>query len=131
MSQLTLRMLHLMHLMHQRGQVPDAAAPAAPLLHAAAVRLVALLNAWNDAVAADLFADNVAFDEPLPRLAAGAARLREVHGPLLLDGVSPERATRGIIGVHGATSGVALRIEMQLSPEASARVQWYEVSAAT
>lgn len=124
MSELTLKMLHVLH---GQGLVPAAAAPVAPLLQGAAERLVALLNAWDDAAAAALFADNVALDESFARRAAAAARLLEVHGPLTLQAVQPDRATSGVLAVCGATSGTTLHIEVQLSPEPAAGVQWYEV----
>ncbi|MDO8392374.1 MAG: serine hydrolase domain-containing protein [Actinomycetota bacterium] len=124
MSELTLKMLHVLH---GQGLVPAAAAPAAPLLQAAAERLVALLNAWDDAAAAALFADNVGLDESLARRAAAAARVLDVHGPLTLQAVRPDQATSGVLAVCGATSGTTLHIEVQLSPEPAAGVQWYEV----
>ena len=127
MSELTLKMLHVLH---AQGDVPAASPPAAPLLHVAAERLVALINAWDDTVAATLFADNVSLDESFARRAAGAARLLDVHGPLTLHAVQPDRATSGVISVIGATSGTTLHIELQLSPEAAAGVQWYEVQPA-
>ena len=64
-------------------------------LHAAAGRLVALLNDWDDAVAAKLFADNVALDESFARRAAAAAKVRELHGPLELEAVAPDGRASG------------------------------------
>ncbi len=124
MSELTLRMLHVLH---EQGLVPPAPTPEAPLLHAAAGRLVALLNDWDDAVAAKLFADNVALDESFARRAAAAAKVRELHGPLELEAVAPDRATSGVLTLRGTTSGATLHLDVQLSPEPTAGVQWYEL----
>lgn len=126
MSTLTLQMLHALHV---QGLVPPAPRPAAPLLMEAAPRLVALLNEWDDATAAALFADNVALDESFARRAAAAAKVGEAHGLLELIEVVPDRATSGEITVRGSASGATLHLDVQLSPEPGAGVQWYELRA--
>ena len=124
MSELTLRMLHQLH---AEGRVPPAGVPDAPLLHAAAERLVALLNGWTDPAATALFADNVALDESFARRAASAAKVAELHGSLELVEVVPDRATSGVLTLRGAASGTELHLDVQLSPEPGAGVQWYEL----
>ncbi len=125
MSVLTLRMLHLLA---DHNTVAAPPAPAAPQLQAAAAALVALCNDWTDDAAAALFADNVDPDESLARRAAAIARLRATHGALLIEQVHAERATSGVVTVRGEASGASLKIEVQLSPEPTPRVQWYEIS---
>ncbi len=124
MSALTLQMLHVLH---GHGRVPTAAPLAAPLLNAAAAQLVSLLNDWNDDTANTLFADNVALDESFTHRAAGIARIIDLHGQLVVDDVRPERATSGVVTLHGIASGATLHLELQLSPQPAAGVQWYEL----
>ena len=123
MSALTLQMLHVLH---EHGRVPTAAPLVAPLLNAAADQLVFLLNDWNDDTARALFADNVALDESFAHRAAGIARIIELHGQLVIDEIRPERATSGAVTLHGIASGATLHLELQLSPQPAAGVQWYE-----
>ena len=47
---------------------------------------------------------------------------------LLIEQVHAERATSGVVTVRGEASGATLQIEVQLSPEPTPRVQWYEIS---
>lgn len=122
MSEMTMRMLDLVH---THGSVPPTAPVAAPLLDAAASRLVTLVNAWDDEAALELFADNVALDEPFLRRASAAARLIELHGPLELVAVRPEVTTRGTLDVRG--SGDVFTITVELSPASGAAVQAYEI----
>jgi CubicO group peptidase (beta-lactamase class C family) len=126
MSALTLRMLHALH---DHGLVPPPTVPAAPRLEEAATRLVALLNDWDDAAASALFADNVAPDESFARRAAAAGAVRERHGPLQMESVTPDRATSGEVTLRGTASGATLHLDLQLSPEPAAGVQWYELRA--
>ncbi len=117
-------------MLHDEGGCPlPLPCPTHPLLHAAAERLVALLNDWSDAAATALFADNVALDESFARRAGSAAKVTELHGPLELVAVVPDRATSGVLTVRGAASGAELHLEVQLSPEPAAGVQWYELRA--
>ena len=124
MSVLTLKMLHALH---ADGQVPTVAPTAAPLLTGAATALVALLNDWDDDRAVELFADNVALDESLARRAAAAATVIARHGSLVIERVEPSRATSGVVHLRGSASEAALQLELQLSPEPTAPVQWYEL----
>ncbi len=126
MSSLTLKMLHLLA---DHGLVPAEPAVIAPRVSAAAVSLVALLNDWSDREADLLFADNVALDESFTRRAAAAERVRAAHGNLILRQIVADSVTSGIVHVEGGTSGATLHLELQLSPEPTPRVQWYEVQA--
>lgn len=122
MSALTMRMLAVLQ---HHGEVPPVADVSAPQWRAAAERLVALLNAWNDRDAAGLFADNVALDETFARRRAHAAALIGTHGPLRITGLRPHSKASGDIDVRG--SGQALRIHMELSPAPNAPVQAYSI----
>ncbi len=88
---------------------------------------MALLNAWDHAAAAELFASNVDLDESLPRRAAAAAALVDRHGSLQIAGLRPTAITSGTIDVVGGSSGTALRITMEQSPFPGAPIQSYEV----
>ncbi|HNJ97081.1 MAG TPA: serine hydrolase domain-containing protein [Ilumatobacteraceae bacterium] len=124
MSVLTLKMLHALH---AEGAVPPPAPLVSPLLTGAADALVALLNDWDDRRAEELFADNVALDESLARRAAAAATVIARHGSLIIDRIEPSQVTSGTVHLRGSVTEASLQLELQLSPEPSAPVQWYEL----
>lgn len=124
MSVLTLKMLHALH---AEGLVPAPAVIAAPLLSDAAIAVVALLNDWDDRRAQQLFADNVALDESLDRRAAAAATVIARHGALIIERIEPSSATSGVVHLRGSVTEASLQLELQLSPEPAAAVQWYEL----
>ena len=98
-----------------------------------------LLTRWDDGVAEELFAENVALDEPLDRRRAKIARMWERLGPPLAGGQdaspsgpgtqdpvaprpaefdSPAHCRWWLRGEHGET-----QVEIQLTPENPPRVQ--------
>jgi CubicO group peptidase (beta-lactamase class C family) len=83
-----------------------------------------LVNGWDDALAARLFAANVDADEPLPRRRAEVERLRDRLGPLRPD---PDSGTRSDSAAHcawwlrGPTGRLAVQI--RLTPQVPPRVQ--------
>ena len=95
------------------------------------VRLLSLLNDWDDAAAAMLFTDNVALDETYDRRDRSARELIDQHGPLELVGLEPDRFTRGVLTVLGSASGSLLRISLKCSPHREPKVQWYRVDTWT
>jgi CubicO group peptidase (beta-lactamase class C family) len=111
MGALTLRMLAEMH---HEAMLPPRPKVAAPVLEAAAHRLVALLNHWDDAAATALFSDNVALDDSFERRAAAAARLVGEHGPLRVLGVRGASWGSGTIDVQG--NGAPFTITIELAP---------------
>jgi CubicO group peptidase (beta-lactamase class C family) len=124
MHELTLEMLVALHGV---GALPAAdRPPITEPFERAAHRLVALLNDWSDEVAAELFADNVALDEPLPQRARAASDLIRAHGPLRVVAVRPSASTRGAIDVRG--TGEAFSITLDLAPLAAATVQSYQLT---
>lgn len=90
----------------------------------AQARVERLLARWDDAEAADLFADNVDLDEPLDRRRAELERARALLGPLRPDAgqpvehTSPAHARWWLRGDHGR-----LRVEILLTPQRPPRVQ--------
>lgn len=111
------------------GALPpiDPCADAAPELRAAAGHLIDLINRWDDASAAQLFADNVALDESFDRRRAAAERLVSGHGKLTLEDVRAERALRGTVRASSA-DGAAWSVVLEMSPQRPPRIQLYEIS---
>jgi CubicO group peptidase (beta-lactamase class C family) len=88
----------------------------------AAVEL--LLERWDEAEAAALFAMNVDLDEPLARRRATVERLREVHGRFEADrSVEPETHGPSHLAWWLRGERGRLRVEILMSPERPARVQ--------
>ena len=91
---------------------------------AARAAVEGLLERWDDAVAAGLFAMNVDLDEPLGLRREAMARLRTVHGRLVPDPAeepvshSPFQLLWWMCGERGR-----LKVEILLSPELPPRVQ--------
>lgn len=123
MSVLTMR---LMAALHEHSAVPALPAIVAPAWAAAAERLVALLNNWDDDVATELFENNVVPDDSLDRRRAEAAALIAENGRLQIGDMRPESATNGVFDVQG--KGEALPIYLELSPGPGARVQSYNIN---
>jgi hypothetical protein len=113
-----------LELLHARGALPPLTPPSAPMVERAATELCALLSAWDDARARQLFADNVELDDPLGRRRAEAAALRARHGALSPGAVTAEDATSGRAELTGERGRV--RLTLQLAPRPQGRVQHYE-----
>lgn len=108
------------------GLPPEREALAPPELLAAAERLVALLNRWDDGLAAELFAFNVDLDEPLARRRQQAADHLAGHGPLAIRSIrAVNRAEADVEVVDGRGHPVLLAFMLSGAP--GARVQWYEL----
>ncbi|MEO5898592.1 MAG: serine hydrolase domain-containing protein [Ilumatobacteraceae bacterium] len=94
---------------------------------AAQATVSALLQSWDDALAADLFSENIELDEPIERRRAAIGRALEQTGALgaNLDGNSDfaNDRTWSISGEHAD-----LRCELTLSPLVPPRVQTLEVT---
>jgi len=90
-----------------------------------------LIEAWDDTLAAELFAMNVELDEPIESRQAVLDRIRERHGRLTPD---PDLPGQSLTGFHevwwlvGARGG-RVRVEILLTPEASPRVQAFSVTS--
>jgi len=95
----------------------------APHLRAASEGLVGLLDTWDDAVADDLFADNVFQDDPRDRRRSQAEALRDrVGGSLTIEAIEAESAKKATARLRGD-----LRITVWLAPTVSPRIQEYEI----
>lgn len=125
MSELSTRMLD--HL-HAAGAVPAETVPVSPLLRDLAQRLVALLGAWNESAAHDLFTDNVVLDESFERRAAAGQALREACGGTLevVDVVATTAAAGTVSVAH--PSGNPRRISFEVSPLLPPRIQLYTIA---
>jgi len=123
MRALSRRMLEILD---DHGLVPPITPPVTPALQDAAERLVALLRGWDDTIADELFADNVAPDESYARRAAQAAALVDGPGPLTITNLVPRSATSGTISLAGPDGRLAV-IELMLSPHVPPRIQKYVV----
>ncbi len=113
-----------LELLHARGALPPVKPRSAPMVERAAAELCALLSAWDDARARQLFADNVELDDSLERRRAHAAALRARHGALSVASVAAEDATSGRAELRGERGRV--RLTLQLAPRPRGRVQRYE-----
>ena len=101
---------------------PKILVGASTALRDAATRSSSLLNAWDDAVAADLFADNMAHDESLERRAAEAARVVERHGALIVESLDAESPMRGSFTAAGGL------VTVELGLNHAGDVQWLDVT---
>jgi CubicO group peptidase (beta-lactamase class C family) len=90
----------------------------------------ALIDTWDDARAAGLFAMNIDLDEPIAGRRATLDRLRERHGPLRRDESEPHESRSPfhlawwMVGAQGR-----VRIEILLSPELPPMVQTFTVTS--
>ncbi len=123
MAALTRRMLEVLG---DHQLVPARPSRVDVVLDDACRRLVGLLNHWDDATADDLFADNVALDRPLSERAA-AARAISDGGSLVVVRVRADSLASAVVTAQRA-DGASLRIEVQLSPHAAPRIEWYEAN---
>jgi CubicO group peptidase (beta-lactamase class C family) len=95
-----------------------------PETEAAAAAVERLLSAWDDDLAARLFAVNVDLDEPLPARRRRIAAVHDLLGPLAPDPAvpveyaSPAQRVWWLRGPRGR-----LRLEIRLTPERPPRVQ--------
>ena len=118
--------LELLGLLYEHGVLPRAPKADAPVFVDRCTRLVALLNDWDDARAATLFADNVDPDESFASRAAAARALVEQHGPLEVMELKPASAANGAVIVRGGSA--VLRITVELAPLAGSPIQLYNVT---
>ena len=90
-----------------------------------------LIEAWDDALAAELFAMNVDLDEPISSRKAVLDRIRERHGRLRPDADAPRQSSTGFHQVWWLTGerGGRVRVEILLTPEASPRLQTFALTS--
>ena len=90
-----------------------------------------LLEAWDDELAAELFAMNIELDEPIKLRKAVLDRIRERHGRLTPDPEAPRQSVTGFHQVWWLTGdrGGRVRVDILLTPEASPRVQTLAITS--
>ncbi|MEO5705189.1 MAG: hypothetical protein ABIZ52_06990, partial [Candidatus Limnocylindrales bacterium] len=91
----------------------------------------ALIDDWDNARAADLFAMNVELDEPVAVRRATIDRIRERHGALRRDETEPiESQSPFHLGwwMTGSRGG-RVRIELLLTPQLPPRVQTFSITS--
>lgn len=89
-----------------------------------------LLEHWDDARAAELFAMNVELDEPIAARKAVIGRIRERHGALRRDEAEPtESQTAFHLAWWMAGERGRVRVEILLTPELPPRVQTFAVTS--
>ncbi len=123
---LTRRMLEVLG---DRRLVPARPARLDVVLDDACRRLVGLLNHWDDATADELFADNVALDLPFPERATAARSISD-GGSLVVVRVRADSLASAVITTARA-DGASVSIDVQLSPHAAPRIEWYEANLVT
>ena len=109
----------------EHGAFPTPSPIDAPLVDEYARRLVALLGDWDDSLADELFADNVAPDEPYDRLRAQAGEwLAACGGRFEIDHVVATSRAAGRIFLK-RPDGDPFEIQFKLSPAGPPRIQKY------
>ncbi|MBF8289885.1 MAG: Class beta-lactamase-related serine hydrolase [Chloroflexi bacterium] len=109
--------------------VPASRLRSAASLQAARRDIERLLVAWDDDLAASLFAMNVDLDETIAGRRASIERIWQDHGPLHPDpdlteaADSPLHAIWWLLGEEGGR----VRVEVRLSPESRPRVQTLDI----
>ena len=115
----------MMEVLDDHGLVPAVVRRPSPALLHAAKRLAVLLSDWTDGAANDLFADNVALDEPLARRAGQAESWTSAHGSLGVVDVAAVTPMRGVVTLRHA-DGTERQFDLELSPHVPPRLQLYE-----
>lgn len=109
------------------GITPRPVRPNAALTTAQA-RVMRLIEAWDDALADELFAVNFFLDEPRPRWQAQLADLRARHGALHTAGaIETTNPLRGVWTLQGERGWC--RIWLTLTPTRPPRVQHLNITS--
>ena len=121
MLELTARLLAVVA---EQGLVtPDRPAVTSDV-DAAAHRLVALLNNWDDGDALELFTESLVLDDTIDRHAAAAAGFVEGHGPLTVATVEATSSAAAKVRCVGQ-SGEDLTVSFLLAPRRPLQIQSY------
>lgn len=123
MAELTLRIFDALH---AAGQVPAVQVSVHPQLESLVHRLVALIHDWDDAVADELFTDNVAWDEPYERRRRAATEAIGDAGPVTLSRIDAATAARADAVLLDA-DGAELTLELELAPLVPLRIQSFSL----
>ena len=115
----------MMEILDDHGLVPAVVRRPSAALLGAAERLAVLLSDWTDGAAIDLFADNVALDEPLARRAGKAESWTSAHGRLSVVDVAAVTPMRGRATLRHV-DGTERQFDLELSPHVPPRLQLYD-----
>jgi CubicO group peptidase (beta-lactamase class C family) len=121
----------LLAVLLQAEVVPLRRTRPAEATRAARTAVERLIAAWDDDLAAELFAMNVELDEPVASRKVVLERIRERHGDLTPDpaiGGQSLTAFHKVWWLRGARGG-RVRVEILLTPEASPRVQTFAITS--
>jgi hypothetical protein len=113
-----------------RGLVPASVTAVSPAVAAAAERLIAVLNDWNDVAAGELGTASLALDEPIERRRAAAATLIERTGRLTVASIEAATAARATVRCAGE-SGHTATVDFMLAPAPPPRIQSYTATIET
>ena len=111
-----------------RGAAPSRTIVPWEATRSARAQLEGLLRAWDDDLAAEVFAFNVDLDDPFERRRAEIDRIRERHGALTPDRDLPEESDSPahlVWWLRGERGRV--RVEILLTGERPPRVQSFEL----
>lgn len=110
--------------------VPVRRMRPAPIAETARAAVEALIDDWDDARAAELFAMNVDLDLPVQARKEAVRRLRDAHGRLRrdetepLESQTPFQAAWWLRGERGR-----VRVEIRLSPELPPKIQTFSLTS--
>jgi len=100
--------------------------PVARELAGLAQSLVDIVNVWDDALAQQIFADNVPLDESYQRRATQAAKIIEATGMLEIQSITATSRSSAKIVAAGPRGKAA--IELARSPRRTPEIQYYELT---
>ena len=143
MTELTMQMLEAVHeqALHEHGVAPPVGQQSAAHLEPLARQLAAVLTTWaadpaaavapsgNGLAANEVFADNVAVDEPYPRRAAAAAAALAPLGSVELGAITATSAAAGRFTLASTHRDTSVAVTFELAPTMPLRIQSYTVGA--
>jgi len=112
-----------------RGAAPSRTIVPWEATRSARTQMEGLLGAWDDDLAAGVFADNVDLDQSLERRRADVEGIRERHGALTPDQDQPDESDSPahlVWWLRGERGG-RVRVEILLTGERPPRVQSFEL----
>ena len=114
----------------EQGFVAAEATPTSPAIADIAPRLIALLNDWDDGVAAGLCTQSLVLDDDFDRRRIRAERLSSQVGRLTIISIEPATGAQATVRCEGA-AGSAVAVTFLLAPPSPPRIQSYSVDVTT
>ncbi len=124
MAELTARLLDELH---AQGLVPAELVPVSAPVDAIALRLIALLNDWDDEVAGALCTHSLLQDEPCDRQRVAAGQVVADVGRLTVSSIEAHTAARATVRCTGTTQ-IAVTVSFMLAPPSPPRIQSYTIA---